>query len=67
MNWQAEPFYVFWCRHLCAQWTARPFMEAHMAQQRAAHLEAEQARVERLKVEAQQVGRIIRDKLFPRR
>jgi hypothetical protein len=28
-----EPFYVFWCRHAVAQWTARPFMEAHTQQE----------------------------------
>jgi hypothetical protein len=29
-DWTApEAFYDFWCRHVVAEWTARPFMAQH--------------------------------------
>jgi hypothetical protein len=54
-----EPVYEWWCQRLVAQFTAQPFMEEHIARERAATLEAETARVERLEAEAQRLRRVL--------
>jgi hypothetical protein len=57
MTWQSH--WEFWCNHVVAAWTARPFMEAHLASERASSVAAETARVERLEEEAARLKRVL--------